>query len=88
MIRDRLIQIRDILQDDGSVWVHLDDAEVHRCRLVLDEIFGPSNFIGCVVWQKADSARNDAKGLSADQDYILVYAKDKNSWRPNHGQNR
>lgn len=83
MMRDRLVQIRELLAASGSVWVHLDDVEVHRCRIVLDEVFGTGNFAGCVVWQKADSARNDAKGLSTDQDYILVYAKTKNSWQPN-----
>jgi len=40
MLRDRLVQIKELLADDGSVWVHLDDAEVHRCRSVLDEVFG------------------------------------------------
>lgn len=83
MMRDRLQQLHALLADKGSVWVHLDDVEVHRCRAILDEVFGPENFAGCVVWEKADSARNDAKGLSTDQDYILVYAKDKDHWRPN-----
>lgn len=83
MLRDRLLQIQSLLSPNGSVWVHLDDEEVHRCRLLLDEVFQPENFIGCAIWQKADSGRNDAKGLSTDQDYILVYAKDKELWRPN-----
>jgi adenine-specific DNA-methyltransferase len=45
MLRDRLVQIKPLLAVDGSVWVHLDDAEVHRARLVLDEIFGTSTFV-------------------------------------------
>ena len=55
--------------------VHLDDAEVHRCRVVLDEIFGIDNFIAEVIWEKADSPNNSAQFLSIDQDTILVYAR-------------
>jgi len=83
MLRDRLVQIKELMSPDGSVWVHVDDGEMHRCRAVLDEVFGSDNFVGCVVWEKADSARNDAKRLSTDQDYILVYAKTKEDWEPN-----
>jgi len=83
MMRDRLLQIRDLLAPEGSVWVHLDDAEVHRCRSALDEVFGPENFITTVVWNKSDSPRNSARYFSVDQDYIHVYAKDASVWRPN-----
>lgn len=55
MLRDRLRQIKPLLADDGSVWVHLDHAESHRCRVVLDEEFGPDNFAAEVAWQKADA---------------------------------
>lgn len=75
MLRDRLVQILPLLAPDGSVWVHLDDSEVHRCRSVMDEVMGPGNFVGTVIWQKTYSPRNDAKRLSTDQDYILVYRK-------------
>lgn len=83
MLRDRLVQIRDLLASDGSVWVHLDDAEVHRCRLVLDEIFGPDNFIASVVWQKLHARNNSAQHFSADHDWILVYAKSRPFWSRN-----
>lgn len=75
MMRDRLLNIRTLLSDDGSVWVHLDLSENHRMRSVLDELFGANNFVAEVVWQKADSGRNDSKGFSVDQDVILVYGK-------------
>ena len=52
MLRDRLMQIKPLLAPDGSVWVHLDDAEVHRCRSVMDEVFGEGAFIATVIWQK------------------------------------
>jgi adenine-specific DNA-methyltransferase len=73
MIRDRLRQIKPLLSEDGSVWVHLDDTEVHRCRVVLDEEFGPSNFVGTVVWEKVYTPDNRSS-ISPTQDYILVYA--------------
>jgi len=83
MMRDRLLQIRDLLAPDGAVWLHLDDAEVHRARSVLDEVFGPQNYVATVIWEKVTSARNDAKLFSTDQDYLLVYAKDAELFRPN-----
>src|SRR5205807_169893 len=82
MLRDRLLQIKELLTSDGSVWVHLDDEEVHRCRCVLDEVFGPQNFVATVIWQKAYGPKNDAPALSVDQDYILVYSRHP-GWRSN-----
>jgi adenine-specific DNA-methyltransferase len=73
MIRDRLLQIRDLLTPDGTVWLHLDDSEVHRARCVLDEVFGTDWFIGTVIWNKADTLRNDARRFSVSHDYLLVY---------------
>lgn len=83
MFRDRLLQIKRLLAPNGSVWVHLDDAEVHRARCVMDEVFGPGNFIATIVWEKADSPRNSARHFSTDQDYLLVYANSAEAWRPN-----
>ncbi|WP_207938729.1 site-specific DNA-methyltransferase [Actinomadura darangshiensis] len=82
LLRDRIRQIRPLLSEDGSVWVHLDHSESHRCRLVLDEELGESNFVAEVAWQKADSPRNDTRLLSTSQDTILVYRKSE-SWTPN-----
>lgn len=74
MLRDRLRQIKPLLAKDGSVWVHLDDAEVHRCRVVMDEVLGAENFMGQVIWQKADGPRNDLPNFSVDHDTILVFS--------------
>lgn len=82
MMRDRIRHLKPLMAEDASIWVHLDDAEVHRMRVLLDEEFGAENFVGEVVWQKADSTRNDAKGLSVDQDFILVYRR-SSAWTPN-----
>lgn len=82
LLRDRVRQIRPLLAEDGSVWVHLDHTESHRCRVVLDEELGEDNFVAEVAWQKADSPRNDTKLLSTSQDTILVYRKSER-WLPN-----
>lgn len=74
-MRDRLIQIQDLLANDGSIWVHLDDTEQAYCRVVLDEVFGRSNFVATIVWQRRHSRSNDAV-MSVSHDFILVYAKD------------
>lgn len=75
MMRDRLEHLHALLSNDGSIWVHLDDVENHRMRVLMDEIFGPENFIAEVIWQKAYSPRNDAKAISIDHDVIIAYAK-------------
>jgi adenine-specific DNA-methyltransferase len=73
LMRDRLIQIKKLLAPDGSVWVHLDDAEMAYCRAVLDEVFGRKAFVGTVVWQKRYS-RDNRPAIGPVHDYILVYA--------------
>src|SRR5690625_671434 len=83
MMRDRIRSMKPLLAPDASVWVHLDDSEVHRMRLLLDEEFGADNFVAEVCWEKADSPNNSSRYLSKDQDTILVYAKDKRNWCPN-----
>ncbi|ROS48790.1 site-specific DNA-methyltransferase [Frigoribacterium sp. PhB118] len=80
MMRDRLAQIKSLLAPDGSVWLHLDDVEAHRARSVMDEVFGPGNFVATVVWRKVYSPDNRTL-ISPSQDYLLVYAKDKTLWK-------
>ena len=75
MIRDRLLQIRDLLSPDGTVWLHIDDAEAHRARCVMDEVFGPDQFVATVIWEKADSPRMDAQDFSGRHDYLLIYRR-------------
>jgi adenine-specific DNA-methyltransferase len=82
MMRDRLVQVRELLSPQGSVWVHLDDTEVHRARCILDEVFGGDCHVATVVWQKADSPRMDAKQFSTSHDSILVYSR-MPEWNPN-----
>lgn len=75
-MHERLLLIRDLLSSDGSVWVHLDDAEVHHMRVLLDDLFGPANFVGDVAWKRRNDPRNTAQFISEDHDQILIYAKD------------
>lgn len=73
MMRDRLVALRPLLAETASVWVHLDDAEVHRARLVMDEVFGDRAFVASVVWQKKAS-RDSRAAFSTNHDTILVYS--------------
>ena len=75
MMRDRLLQLRQLLTADGSIWVHLDDVENHRMRVLMDEVFGAKNFITEVIWEKADGPRNNSSSFSGDHDTIIVYRK-------------
>lgn len=72
MLRDRLQQIKPLLSGDGSVFVHLDDVEVHRCRMVLDEVMGIENFVAQIAWQKVYKLESRTD-ISIDTDTILVY---------------
>ncbi|MGC5049305.1 site-specific DNA-methyltransferase [Micrococcus porci] len=73
MMRDRIRDMKPLLAKDASVWVHLDDAEVHRMRVLMDEEFGAENFVATICWQRRASRSNDA-GFSVAHDLILVYA--------------
>lgn len=73
MLRDRLIALQPHLSEDSSIWVHLDDSEVHRARLVMDELFGAGAFVASVIWQKKDT-RDSRAAFSNNHDTILVYA--------------
>lgn len=73
VLREHLIQIKELLLEEGSVWVHLDDSEQHRARCLLDEVFGPDAFVATIIWQKRTS-RDNRKAFSSMHDYIHVYA--------------
>lgn len=73
MLRDRLQALRPHLASDASVWVHLDDSELHRARAVMDEVFGEQAFVASVVWQTR-TTRDSRAAFSSNHDTILVYA--------------
>ena len=75
LMRDRLEIIRRLLADDGSLWITIDDNEAHYLKVLCDEVFGRANFVANVVWEKVYTPKNNGRGLSADHDHILVFAK-------------
>ena len=83
MMWPRLVLLRELLAEDGSIWVSIDDNEAHYLKVVMDEVFGRSNFVGNIVWQKRTSPANDAIYFSKDHDNTIVFSKEKNLWAPN-----
>lgn len=83
MMYPRLKLARNLLRDDGAIFVSIADQEIHNLRATLDELFGSENFIASVIWHKMDSPKNTAIHFSEDHDYVLVYAKEAETWRPN-----
>lgn len=82
LIYPRLELLRELLSEEGSIWINLDDNEAHYIKVICDEIFGRSNFVTNSIWQKKYTIANDAKWLSDNHDHIFVYAKNKLNWRP------
>lgn len=82
MIYPRLKLARNLLNPDGVIFVSIADHEIHNLRAVMNEVFGEENFIACVIWQKVYAPKSSAKHFSEDHDYVLVYAKNADTWRP------
>ena len=74
--KNRMEVCRDLLSASGMIWINLDDNETHYAKVLMDEIFGRSNFINNVVWKNKKTRQNDAKMFSSNHDHILAYAKD------------
>jgi adenine-specific DNA-methyltransferase len=81
MMWPRLRLLYELLAEDGSLWMTLDDNEIHRARLILDEIFGEASFVAQVAWRSSDNSNNDSKGFSGDKNHMLVFGKRPN-WLP------
>ena len=75
LMRDRLEIIRQLLAEDGSLWITIDDNEAHYLKVMCDEVFGRGNFVASVIWEKSDSPKMDSRYFSSRHDYILIYAK-------------
>ena len=75
MIYSRLLVARTLLSNDGVIFISIDDNEVHNLRKICDEVFGASNFVAQLIWERAFAPKNDAKYVSNSHDYILMYAK-------------
>ena len=75
LMRDRIEILRNLLCNDGSLWITIDDNECHYLKVMCDEIFGRNNFVANAIWQKKHTRSNDAKWLSDNHDHILIFAK-------------
>ena len=82
MMLPRLQLLRDLLSDDGSIWVTIDDNEGHYLKVLMDEVFGRGNFVANVLWQKKYAVANDHKTIAPMHDHILVYRKTP-AWQRN-----
>lgn len=80
MIYPRLKVARDLLTHDGVIFISIDDNEIENLRKVCDEIFGESNFVAQLIWERAYSPKNDARFISNSHDYVLMFAKDINQF--------
>ena len=75
MIFTRLRLAKDLLAEDGVIFISIDEHEVQNLKNIANEIFGEQNFVGAVIWERAFAPKNDAKYFSDSHDYVLVYAK-------------
>jgi len=82
MIFPRLQLLRDLLSEDGSIWVTIDDNEAHYLKVIMDEIFGRGNFVSNVVWQSKDTPGNNASTIAQTHNIVLVFRKSE-LWKPN-----
>jgi len=83
LMRDRLEIIRRLLAEDGSLWITIDDNEAHYLKVLCDEVFGRSNFVASVIWQKIFTVKNSARHFSDMHDYVLVFSKNIERWQRN-----
>jgi len=83
MMYPRLYLARNLLREDGVIFISIDDNEVANLRKLCDDVFGEDNFVANIIWQKKFAPQNDAKYFSDNHDHILLFARDKNSWNRN-----
>jgi adenine-specific DNA-methyltransferase len=79
----RLYVARQLLADDGVIFISIDDSEQAQLKVLCDEVFGEENFVDTLIWKKIYGGKNDSKWFLRFHDYIFVYSKNKNLWFPN-----
>jgi adenine-specific DNA-methyltransferase len=80
MMYPRLQLLKELLRHDGAIFISIDDNEVQHLRMIMDEIFGESNFIATIIWQKIYSPKSSAKFFSENHDYLITYARNREEW--------
>lgn len=83
MMYSRLRLARNLLRDDGAIFISIDDNEVDNLRKICSDVFGERNFVAQIIWQKVFSPKNSARWFSEDHDYVMVFAKSADDWTPN-----
>jgi DNA modification methylase len=83
MMYPRLALLRVLLAESGALFMTLDDHEAHHARILLDEIFGPENFLANVTWEKTQTPEDTGAPFFETHTNVLVYARDATAWRPN-----
>lgn len=83
MIYSRLLLARNLLSEDGVIFISMDNPELDNLLKICDEVFGRENFVETLVWKKIYGGKNDSKWFAHYHDFIVVYAKNKEMWRPN-----
>lgn len=83
MIYARLMVARNLLTEDGIIYISLDDNEIYNLRKICDEVFGENNFISNVIWIKKYGIQNDARYYSTSHDYIMAIARNKDAYKQN-----
>jgi adenine-specific DNA-methyltransferase len=77
LLYPRLVLLRDLLAEDGSIWVSIDDREGHYLKVLMDEVFGRSNFTTSFIWQKVDSPNDNKVPITPDHEFVLCYERNK-----------
>lgn len=83
MMYSRLRLARNLLSENGAIFISIDDNEVDNLRKICSDVFGERNFVAQIIWQKVFSPKNSARWFSEDHDYVMVFAKSADDWTPN-----
>ena len=83
MVYTRIKLAKDLLSDDGVIFISIDDCEIDNLRKISNEVFGEQNFVSTLIWKKKYGIQNDAQYFSSNHDFILVYAKNISNYEQN-----
>lgn len=78
-VASRIMLVRELLRDDGSLWISIDDSEVHYLKVACDDIFGRAHFVGTVIWERRTTSEN-RRAFARKHEYLLIYAKNAATW--------
>lgn len=83
LMKPRIEILRNLLSENGSLWISIDDDEQAYLKILCDEVFGRSNFVNNIIWEKKYAPQGNAQWFTDSHDFIMVYAKNKSIWKPN-----